>query len=82
MIEIRACATAFASEIEHLLATCKMGDPSPAMTKRHRLHNAFVDSQNNSSGRVACAFGSAAAARVAAMSVFMLLVTRITSASV
>ena len=26
------------SEIEHLLATCKMGDPSPAMTKRHRLH--------------------------------------------
>jgi hypothetical protein len=41
------------SEIEHLLATCKMGDPSPAMTKRHRLHNAFVDSQNNRQDRVA-----------------------------
>jgi uncharacterized protein (TIGR02391 family) len=41
------------SEIEHLLATCKMGDPSPAMTKRHRLHNAFVDSQNNRQDRIA-----------------------------
>ena len=41
------------SEIEHLLATCKMGDPSPAMTKRRRLHNAFVDSQSNRQDRVA-----------------------------
>ncbi|TWB42589.1 TIGR02391 family protein [Nitrospirillum pindoramense] len=33
------------SEIEHLLATCKMSDPSPSLTKRHRLFNAFVESQ-------------------------------------
>jgi hypothetical protein len=34
------------SEIAHLLTTCKMSDPSPAMTKRHRLYNAFAESQN------------------------------------
>ncbi len=34
------------SEIAHLLTTCKMPDPSPGITKRHRLYNAFVESQN------------------------------------
>jgi len=41
------------SEIGHLLNTCRMGDPSPAMTKRHRLYNAFVESQNKRQDRVA-----------------------------
>jgi uncharacterized protein (TIGR02391 family) len=35
------------SEIAHLLTTCKMSDPSPNITKRHRLYNAFVESQNS-----------------------------------
>jgi uncharacterized protein (TIGR02391 family) len=34
------------SEITHLLATCKMVDTDPMMTKRHRLYNAFAASQN------------------------------------
>jgi uncharacterized protein (TIGR02391 family) len=39
------------SEIGHLLATCKMSDPTPDMTKRHRLYNAFVASQNGCQDR-------------------------------
>jgi uncharacterized protein (TIGR02391 family) len=39
------------SEIGHLLDTCKMSDPSPTMTKRHRLYNAFVESQNKRQDR-------------------------------
>jgi hypothetical protein len=42
----------------------------------------LVDGQNNRQDRLACAFGFAAAAVVAAMSVFVLLVPRITSAAV
>ena len=34
------------SEIGHLLTTCKMSDPTPDITKRHRLYNAFAESQN------------------------------------
>lgn len=34
------------SEIGHLLATCGMSDPAPILTKRHRLYNAFADSQS------------------------------------
>lgn len=41
------------SEIAHLLATCKMSDPSPGITKRHRLYNAFVESQNSRQDRKA-----------------------------
>ncbi len=41
------------SEIAHLLATCGMSDPSPAMTKRHRLYNAFAESQNTRADRAA-----------------------------
>ncbi len=39
------------SEIAHLLTTCKMSDPSPGITKRHRLYNAFVESQNSRQNR-------------------------------
>jgi uncharacterized protein (TIGR02391 family) len=39
------------SEIGHLLDTCGMSDLSPAMTKRHRLYNAFVESQNKRQDR-------------------------------
>lgn len=35
------------SEIGHLLATLKMPDPDPGMTKRRRLLNAFVVDQNS-----------------------------------
>ena len=41
------------SEITHLLTTCKTSDPSPAMTKRHRLYNAFAESQNARQNRLA-----------------------------
>ena len=41
------------SEISHLLATCGMPDPSPAMTKRHRLYNALAESQNTRRDRTA-----------------------------
>ena len=34
------------SEIGHLLATNKMSDPTPEVTKRHRLYSAFAQSQN------------------------------------
>lgn len=39
------------SEIGHLLATLKMSDSTPTMTKWKRLHNAFVERQNNSQNR-------------------------------
>ena len=39
------------SEIGHLLMTCRMSDPSPSLTKRHRLYNAFADSQNSRQDR-------------------------------
>ncbi|MDE3812292.1 TIGR02391 family protein [Sinorhizobium meliloti] len=35
------------SEIAHLLATVKIIDTTPQMTKRHRLYNAFANEQNN-----------------------------------
>ena len=41
------------SEIGHLLATCRMSDPNPSMTKRYRLYNAFVKSQNTHQNRLA-----------------------------
>ena len=41
------------SEIAHMLKLCKMVDPNPTMTKRHRLHNAFVESQNSRQNRTA-----------------------------
>ena len=44
------------SEIGHLLATCRMKDPTPTMTKRHRLHNAFAASQNERGDRAVLAF--------------------------
>ncbi|WP_298280522.1 TIGR02391 family protein [uncultured Bradyrhizobium sp.] len=52
--QLRAIADALAdttegltgSEISHLLAVCKMQDTDPQITKRHRLYNAFVHSQN------------------------------------
>jgi len=40
------------SEIHHLLATCKMVDVDPQMTKRIRLYNAFAAYQNDSQDRV------------------------------
>lgn len=40
------------SEIRHLLSVVKMDDPSPELTKRHRLHNAFAASQNERGDRV------------------------------
>ena len=39
------------SEIGHILATVKMADPTPGMTKWKRLHNAFVERQNHSQNR-------------------------------
>lgn len=41
------------SEIAHLLATCKMVDTDPQMTKRRRLYNAFAHTQNTKRDRVA-----------------------------
>ena len=41
------------SEIGHLLASCKMKDPDPALTKRHRLYNALALSQNERQDRLA-----------------------------
>jgi uncharacterized protein (TIGR02391 family) len=38
-------------EIGHILATLKMSDPTPTMTKWKRLHNAFVERQNYSQNR-------------------------------
>jgi uncharacterized protein (TIGR02391 family) len=39
------------SEIGHLLATCRMSDLTPTLTKRHRLYNAFAESQNGRQDR-------------------------------
>ncbi len=39
------------TEIGHLLASLKMNDPTPGITKWKRLHNAFVERQNNSQNR-------------------------------
>ncbi len=39
------------TEIGHLLASLKMNDPTPEMTKWKRLHNAFVERQNFSQNR-------------------------------
>ncbi|PWE52560.1 TIGR02391 family protein [Metarhizobium album] len=39
------------SEIGHLLATVKITDTDPQMTKRHRLYNAFVHDQNSRKDR-------------------------------
>jgi uncharacterized protein (TIGR02391 family) len=38
-------------EIGHILASLKMADPTPDMTKWKRLHNAFVERQNFSGNR-------------------------------
>jgi hypothetical protein len=38
-------------EIAHLLITCRMTDPSPGMTKRYRLYNAFAKEQNKNQDR-------------------------------
>ena len=39
------------SEIGHLLASCRMADPNPEMTKRRRLYNAFAHDQNQRQDR-------------------------------
>jgi hypothetical protein len=52
--QLRAIADALAdtneglsgSEIGHMLATCHTDDPTPTLTKRHRLYNAFAAKQN------------------------------------
>lgn len=57
--ELEAIAAALAdtsegltgSEIGHILATLRMADPTPTMTKWKRLHNAFVERQNYSQNR-------------------------------
>lgn len=57
--ELEAIAAALAdtseglkgSEIGHLLASLKIADPEPTITKWKRLHNAFVERQNKSHNR-------------------------------
>lgn len=57
--ELEAIAAALAdtsegltgTEIGHILASLKMADPAPTMTKWKRLHNAFVERQNYSQNR-------------------------------
>ena len=39
------------SEIAHLLASARMADTDPALTKRHRLYNAFANDQNKRQNR-------------------------------
>jgi uncharacterized protein (TIGR02391 family) len=39
------------AQIAHLLRTCRMADPDPGITKRHRIYNAFVKSQNQRQDR-------------------------------
>lgn len=39
------------SEIAELLAICSIADVDPALTKRHRLYNAFVNDQNQRQNR-------------------------------
>lgn len=41
------------SEMAHLLASARMDDPTPSMTKRHRLYNAFANNQNDRQDRQA-----------------------------
>jgi uncharacterized protein (TIGR02391 family) len=41
----------FGSEIGELLAACRIVDLDPAITKRHRLYNAFANDQNTRQGR-------------------------------
>ncbi|MQR00669.1 TIGR02391 family protein [Glaciimonas soli] len=41
------------TEISHLLSACRMSDPAPQQTKRHRLFNAFAESQNTRQDRTA-----------------------------
>lgn len=58
--EIEAIAAALAdttdgltgSEIARILHLTKMTDPNPSMTKRHRLANAFIESQNKTQDRI------------------------------
>jgi len=40
------------SEIGHLLQSSRLNDPSPDLTKRHRLYNAFAEYQNRSQERI------------------------------
>ncbi|QCI66328.1 TIGR02391 family protein [Phreatobacter stygius] len=40
------------SEIGHLLASSKINDTDPALTKRHRLYNAFAHDQNTRQDRM------------------------------
>ncbi|SFT26928.1 TIGR02391 family protein [Methylobacterium sp. yr668] len=39
------------SDIGFLLRTCRMGDPTPALSKRYRLYNAFAEHQNRAQNR-------------------------------
>src|SRR5581483_100729 len=39
------------TEIAHFLQLAKMADPTPDLTKRHRLHNAFATNQNQRGDR-------------------------------
>lgn len=41
------------TEIEHFFAVCRMDDPSPDLSKKLRLHNAFAKSQNTRKDRKA-----------------------------
>lgn len=38
-------------EIGHILASVRMADPTPTLTKKKRLYNAFVERQNHSQNR-------------------------------
>ena len=42
------------SEIGHILRVCRMSDPTPEITKRHRIHNALAADQNSRGNRTAC----------------------------
>ncbi|TIN02390.1 MAG: TIGR02391 family protein [Mesorhizobium sp.] len=39
------------SEISHVLASCRLADTTPGITKRHRLYNAFAEWQNTKQSR-------------------------------
>jgi uncharacterized protein (TIGR02391 family) len=39
------------SEIGHILSVCRMADPAPEITKRHRIHNALAVDQNSRGNR-------------------------------
>jgi uncharacterized protein (TIGR02391 family) len=57
--ELEAIAAALAdtsegltgTEMGHILASLRMADPTPTLTKWKRLHNAFVERQNHSQNR-------------------------------